>query len=102
MAEFVDDCDGSLATLDGYARLMSAILIQALIDSQSSDYATRVEATLWLSSAEAEEIGEVCGLPDIFKRWCHGVTLPERSIGAGGKLGWRIKERPLSRTRGYT
>lgn len=102
MPEFVESGDGSQALLDGYSRLMAGILIQALIDSQSSDYAERVDAITWLATEEAEYFAEVCGLPGVFKRWCRGVTFPERSIGVNGKYGWRIKSRPLSRTRGYT
>lgn len=102
MAEFDESCDGSLATKDGMVRLMSAIIIQALIDSQSSDYATRIEASLWLASDECEAIGEAIGFEDVFKRFIQGIKLPERSIGVNGKLGWRIKDRKFARQKGFT
>lgn len=92
---------GSVATLDGYARLAAGVLIQAIIDSQSVDYAERIEAITWLASDEAQEYGALVGIRDVFAAWMAGVKIPEKLL-RGNKHGWRIEEREYSGTKGYT
>lgn len=88
----VDEQEVSRATIDGYARLMAGILLQAALDArQTKDAALRVEAITWLASQEASDMCEVLELPDLFGAIMTGSKTPTL------RRGWRVNSNSIRR-----
>lgn len=57
-----DERAGSLARLNPYVHLASAVLLQAFQDIRGDDALERVDALLWLTSRECEQFMDVLEL----------------------------------------
>lgn len=82
-AEVLPGSDGSAALLDGYKRLLAAILLQAVCDARAKDAALRIESLCWLASDEASAMCDVLNIPDLLPAVITGKKPTLR-------FGWRI------------
>ncbi len=81
------EIEASAATLDGYTRLMAAVLLQAVLDARAKrDAALKLEAITWLASEDASKMCEALEVGDLFAAVMTGSKTPTL------RRGWRINK----------